>query len=301
MGRGVRGSARVSRPQWPAEWLPCRGPRAPEGPLGGDADPHERPCSAGGSRAAIWPARPGAGRRGPADAEPRAAGPERRRHGREGGPGPGAAPAARAGTGAGAGGVAGSRSRGPRRHCPGHRSVPRPPPARAPGRRDGGAKDLLEDAVACPHSSPLREAELLSVSLCLSSSSPLPLPFSFPSSPPLSSSPAPSFPSPHPLRLFRGEPYPARPCPPPALRTGCPPAPRSLAEAPRARVKALRQTAEGCWGSIRLTLWFSPRRLGQSHLEGCAHRCRPPGSPSLTSGVDPDHLQSNQFPGGAAA
>lgn len=134
---------------------------------------------------------------------------------------------------------------------------------------------------------------------------PLPFPFSVPSFPPLSSSPVPSFPSPHPLCLFRDEPYPAWPCPLPALHTSCPPAPRYLAEAPRARVKAgaLRQTAEGCWEYIKLTPWFSLRRLGQSHLEGSTHRCRflSPGSPRLTSGVDPDHLQSNQFPGGAAA
>ena len=73
-----------------------------------------------------------------------------------------------------------SRSRGPRRGCQLHRSVSKAPSrarTRCAPAGDGGANDLLEDAVACPHSSQLREAEFLSVALCLSSSSPLPLLF----------------------------------------------------------------------------------------------------------------------------
>lgn len=125
-------------------------------------------------------------------------------------------------------GVTGSGSRGPRRGCPFHTAVSKAPSRRAPGcapAGDGGANDLLEDAVACPRSSPLREAEFLSVSLGLSSPSPLPR-LLFPS---LRPPPLLPLPLPH-LCLFSDEPYPARPCPLPALHT-----PRSLAEAPTAR------------------------------------------------------------------
>lgn len=94
-------------------------------------------------------------------------------------------------------GVTGSQSRGPRRGCPIHTSVSKAPSrarTRCAPAGDGGANDLLEDAVACLRFSPLREAEFLSVSLGLSSLSP-----PFPLSP---SSPAPSSPSPPPLSLL---------------------------------------------------------------------------------------------------